>query len=74
MASGQFQQRQLGKRAMFHELMHSAFVLETSVSFYLTRPQPTEKELSWLGWTYPNSKIKNGNDQGAKYCTITSEL
>lgn len=67
----QFQQERLKKRTEFHELIHAAFILETSVSFYLTKPQPTKEELSWLAWTYPNSTIKKGNDQGATYCTIT---
>ena len=71
MPSEQFKEQQLKKRKEFHELIHAAFVLDTSVNFYLTRPQPTEEDLSWLSWTYPNSIIKTGNDQGSSYCTIT---
>lgn len=71
MASEIFQQEQIKKKEQFHELIHSAFILGTSVSFYLSRPQPTDQELSWLGYTYPSSKIDTGTDQGAKYCTIT---
>jgi hypothetical protein len=69
-----FKEERLKKRTQFHELIHSAFILETSVTFYLTRPQPTDKELSWMAWTYPNSIIEKGNDQGAFYCTITPKI
>ena len=69
-----FKQRQLAKREKFHELIHSAFILDTSVTFYLTIPQPTEKELVWLKLNYPDSKIETGNDQGAKFTTITPKL
>ncbi len=69
-----FQRRQIKKRTEFHELIHAAFVLETSVSFYLNRPQPTEEELSWLSCAYPKSKIKHGMDQGAAFCYITPEF
>lgn len=71
MASDYLKQMQLGKKKEFHELIHAAFLLDASVSFYLSRPQPTEKELSWLAYAYPNSMVENGTDQGAKYCTIT---
>lgn len=74
MPSEYLQQQQLKKRGEFHEIIHAAFVLNTSVSFYLTRPQPTKRELSWLSWTYPNSKIEYGSDQGATYCTITPKF
>ncbi len=71
MAFDHFKKQQLEEKTQFHELMHAAFLLDGSVSFYLTRPQPTEKQLSWLRSTYPNSVIETGKDQGASYCTIT---
>lgn len=72
--SDYFKEKQLEKRTKFHELIHAAFILGTSVSFYLTRPKPTESDLQWLGWTYPNSKVETGYDQGAKFTTITPKL
>lgn len=65
-----FQLEQEKKKTQFHELIHAAFVLNSSVTFFLSQPQPTEKELSWLASTYPNSTIEKGKDQGAEYCTI----
>ncbi len=64
----------LKKRTEFHNLIHAAFVLDDSVTFYLTRPQPTPKELSWLKWVYPGSEVERGEDQGATYCTITPKF
>ena len=66
-----FKERQLKKKTEFVELIHAAALLDTSVTFYLSKPQPTEKELSWVAYVYPNSTISQGTDQGAKYCTIT---
>ncbi len=64
-----FASKQLGKRDKFHEKMHAAHVLGTSVQFYLC-PMPTEKDMSWLAHAYPNSLIERGNDQGASYLII----
>lgn len=64
----------LERKKKFHEMIHAAFILDTSVCFYLSRPKPTEKELSWLSCAYPNSLIDQGNDQGANYLTITPRL
>lgn len=69
-----FEEIQIKKQSQFHELVHAAFVLKTDVSFYLLRPQPTEKEMSWLASTYPGSLIERGSDQGAAYCNITPKL
>ncbi len=74
MVSEQFKQDRLKARTKFHELIHAAFILETSVLFYLTRPKPTEQELSWVVEAYPNSIIKTGSDQGAPYCDITPKF
>ncbi len=70
----EFQKKQLNKKRDFCEIIHAAFILDTSVTFFLTRPQPTERELSWIAHTYPNSLINQGNDQGANYCTITPKF
>lgn len=69
-----FKINQLKKRKEFHELIHAAFILETSVSFYFKRPPPTADNLSWLAGAYPHSLIENGNDQGRNYTTITPML
>ncbi len=70
----QFQIQQLEKRNKFHEIIHAAFVLGESATFFLTRPQPTKENLSWLASAYPRSEIRTGCDQGANYCTITPKF
>lgn len=74
MSEEYFQEHQLKKRTEFHEIIHAAFILETSASFYLSRPKPTKKELEWLGAAYPGSIIEEGVDQGAGYYTITPKF
>jgi len=67
MASEFFQKQQLKKRTEFHERVHAAFVLSTSLSEF---GKLNDDQLSWLGSTYPNSEIKMGTDQGASYYTV----
>lgn len=67
----QFEIYMLEKRSHFHELIHATFVLNTSISKFGIL---TEEQKSWLAYTYPNSEIKTGNDQGAQYYTITPKF
>ena len=67
MPSDSFREEQLKKQTQFHEWVHAAFVLNTSFS---RLDKLTERQRSWLNWTYPGSRIEVGTDQGASYYTI----
>lgn len=62
-----FEKQMLKKRTQFHEQVHAAFVLETSLNNF---GNISEDQMSWLGSAYPNSEIELGNDQGANYYSI----
>lgn len=66
-----FKAQMLKKREQFHEKIHAAFVLNTSVNFW---GNPKDEDISWLASAYPNSTINQGIDQGASYYTITPKL
>lgn len=65
----QLQLEQQDARGKFIERIKAAFVLKTYVMFYL-EPMPSKEELQWLSLVYPNSEIKQGNDQGASWMSI----
>jgi hypothetical protein len=64
----QFKTQMLRKREEFHERVHAAFVLNTSLNVWGSL---TEHQRDWLAGTYPNTDIKTGSDQGAHYTTVT---
>lgn len=69
-----FKEKQLEKRNNFVELVHAAFILNTSVNIFLSRPLPTKSEIEWLYSTYPSTEVTEGEDQGASYMNVTPKF
>ena len=54
-------------RYKFNEKIKASFILN---SRYSTFKEPSKEDISWLMFSFPNSTIKVGYDQGATYWTI----
>lgn len=66
-----FETEMNNKRKQFHERVHAAYILTTSLNYW---GKMSDSENDWLAWTYPNSELQIGNDQGANYTTITPKF
>ncbi len=66
-----FEERMIFKRTQFHEKVHAAFILDTSLNMW---QKPSEANLLWLLSAYPKSEVKTGIDQGGRYYTITPKF
>lgn len=69
--SDYFQKQQLEKRSQFHERVHAAFILETSLNHW---GNLTDEQNDWLAFAYPGTEIETGEDQGLSYTTITPKF